>query len=299
MTSLQEALGYQAGSRILIPHVDDVGMCWSANRAFLDLCGNGVVTSGSVMVPCPWFRGIAEAATADPRLDLGVHLTLTSEWRHYRWRPVSTASRSSGLIDADGYMWPSVPELRAHLDPSAVQDELTAQIETALAAGIEPTHLDTHMGAAMLPALLPIYVELGQRYRLPILVPRRLEEYLWILRVDDLRAEDYAAQVAALESGGAPIIDGFRMTPGVPTEESERAYRTLVADIPAGVTFLSLHCSAPGDIELIVPPDRWHWRTDEHRIFADPAYRTSLAEQGIQVTGFCSVRDLYRQQLAG
>ena len=297
MTSLQEALGYKADSRLLIPHVDDVGMCWSANRAFLDLCGTGVVTSGSAMVPCPWFRGIADAA-ADRRLDLGVHLTLTSEWRHYRWRPVSTASRRSGLIDADGYMWPNVLELQTHLDPSAAMDELTMQIETVLTAGIEPTHLDTHMGAALLPALLPIYVELGQRYRLPILIPRRLEEYLWILRVEGLRLEDYAAQILALESRGAPIIDGFRMTPGVPTEESERAYRSLVADIPAGVTFLSLHCSAPGDIELIVPPDRWHWRTDEHRIFADSAYRAWLAEEGIQVVGFRAICDLHRQRLA-
>ena len=130
---------------------------------------------------------------------------------------------------------------------------MTAQIEAALAAGIEPTHLDTHMGAALLPALLPIYVELGRRYRLPVLIPRRLEEYLWILRVEGLRIEDYRARARALERSGAPIIDGFRMTPGVPSAESDAAYRSLVADIPPGVTFLSIHCSAPGDIELIVP----------------------------------------------
>ena len=298
MTSLQEALGYEAGARLLIPHVDDVGMCWSANRSFLDLCGNGVVTSGSVMVPCPWFRGMADTA-ADPRLDLGVHLTLTSEWRHYRWRPISTTSKSSGLIDPDGYMWPTVAQLHAHLDARAAADEMTAQIEMALAAGIEPTHLDTHMGAALLPALLPIYIELGQRYRLPVLIPRRLEEYLWILHVEGLRIEDYRAELLALERTGAPIIDGFRMTPGVPSAESDAAYRSLVADIPVGVTFLSVHCSAPGDIELIVPADRWHWRTDEHRILGGADYRAWLAEQGIGTVGFRPIRDLYRRQLTG
>jgi hypothetical protein len=298
MTSLQEALGYDADARLLIPHVDDVGMCWSANRAFLDLCGNGVVTSGSVMVPCPWFRGIAEAAVAEPALDLGIHLTLTSEWRHYRWRPISTTSESSGLLDADGYMWPTVAELRAHLDPEAARDEMTAQIEAALSADMEPTHLDTHMGAALLPALMPIYVELGRRYRLPILFPRRLEEYLWILRVGELGTTAYEAALAALDRTGAPIIDGFRMTPGVPSAESDAAYRGLVADIAPGVTFLSLHCSAPGDVELILPGDIWSWRTDEHRIFAEPPYRAWLDGEGIRTIGFRPLRDLWRRRLS-
>ena len=91
--SLADALGVE---RAAIFHVDDIGMCHGSNQGFLTLAGQGHVTCGSVMVPCPWFREIAEAAVADPSLDLGVHLTLTSEWQHYRWRPISTASRASG-----------------------------------------------------------------------------------------------------------------------------------------------------------------------------------------------------------
>src|SRR5262245_4660966 len=90
-------------TRTVILHVDDVGMCHGANRAYLELARAGAVTSGSVMVPCPWFPEIAEAAAADGSLDLGVHLTLTAEWPHYRWRPISTSSPASGLLDDDGY----------------------------------------------------------------------------------------------------------------------------------------------------------------------------------------------------
>src|SRR5204863_5724205 len=95
LMALAARLGVERG---VILHVDDLAMCHGANRAYLDLAAAGLVTCGSVMVPCPWFREIADSAIADPALDLGVHLTLTSEWRHYRWRPLSTTSRASRLI---------------------------------------------------------------------------------------------------------------------------------------------------------------------------------------------------------
>src|SRR3954462_7143579 len=100
--NLADELGVE---RAVILHVDDLGMCHGGNQAFLELAAAGLVSCGSVMVPAPWFREIAEAGAADPSLDLGIHLTLTSEWARYRWAPISTISRSSGLIDADGYFW--------------------------------------------------------------------------------------------------------------------------------------------------------------------------------------------------
>ena len=135
----------------MIPHVDDVAVGHGANRAFVELAGKGFVTTGSVMVPCPWFPEIVALAKEQPALDLGVHLTLTSESRACRWRPISTTARVSGLIDADGFMWPDVPALRRHAHKGAVEAECRAQIEAALAAGLDVTHLDTHMGAAAAP----------------------------------------------------------------------------------------------------------------------------------------------------
>ena len=105
--------------RTLIIHADDLGGSHGANMAFVELWDMGVVTSGSVMVPCPWFRELAELAVARPALDIGVHLTLTSEWRHYRWRPLTGASQASGLVDGDGYMWPKVKPLRERAVPDA------------------------------------------------------------------------------------------------------------------------------------------------------------------------------------
>src|SRR5215204_6138778 len=97
----------RTGNRAIIPHVDDLGATHGANAAFLDLVSRGLVTCGSVMVPGPWFREIAEAAGTHQSLDIGVHLTLTSERKAYRWAPISTVSPASGLIDASisGLIW--------------------------------------------------------------------------------------------------------------------------------------------------------------------------------------------------
>ena len=178
MSNVASLLGLPSQARIAILHVDDVGMCHGANAAFLELYRKGAVDSGSVMVPCPWFPEIAAAARNDPSLDLGVHLTLTSEWEGYRWRAISTASRSSGLLDDDGYLPRRCRPLRAQLVPEAAEVEMRAQIDRALAAGIDATHIDTHMGAALVPELLAIYLRLGREYKLPVLLPRDLASYL-------------------------------------------------------------------------------------------------------------------------
>src|SRR4051812_28646771 len=161
MTLIERALG-RPFSRAVVPHVDDLGASHGASAAFLDLASRGLVTCGSVMVPGPWFRAIADAACANPMLDIGVHLTLTSEWGGYRWAPISTVSRASGLIDPDGYFWRDVASLRRHMVPEAAILELRMQIDRAIEAGVRPSHVESHMAAAMLPELLTAHVELAE-----------------------------------------------------------------------------------------------------------------------------------------
>ncbi|MCX8101094.1 MAG: polysaccharide deacetylase family protein [Geminicoccaceae bacterium] len=281
--------------RILIAHLDDVGMCHGANRAMLELAGKGVLGCGSVMVPCPWFPEIAQAYRSRRELDLGVHLTLTSEWQGYRWRPLTGCSRKGGLVDDDGYFWRNCVLLRRHVDPVAAEEEMRAQIETALSAGLDVTHLDTHMGAAAVPELVAIYLRLGRTYRLPVLLPREIASYLDVLKLGAVRPEDYRAPLEALEAEGAQFVDRFLMTPGVPSAEADAAYRRLIAGLRPGVTFLSLHANAPGDIETIVP-DRAHWRTDEYRILGDPGFAAFVPEQGVELVGMRALRARLRAQ---
>jgi predicted glycoside hydrolase/deacetylase ChbG (UPF0249 family) len=290
--------GFGPRARVAIFHADDVGMCHGANVAFQELSRLGSITCGSVMVPCPWFTEAAEMAAANRNLDLGVHLTLTSEWTSYRWPPISTTSRSSGLIDDSGYFWRRLPMLAAQVVPEAAEMEMRAQIEKAFAAGIEVTHLDTHMGAALLPQLIGSYIRLGREFRLPVLLPRQILDYTSVLEFAGVSFAGYQDLLSDLEVEGWPVVDNFRMTPGVPSAESDQAYRDLVTGLPSGLTMVSLHPNASGDIETIVPA-KAHYRTDEYRIFSDPEFRQYVSSQGVGAIGFRPLCELLGRRLRG
>ncbi len=266
--------------RTAILHVDDLGSSHGANQAFLELVRHGRVTCGSVMAPCPWFCEIAEAAAGDPSLDLGVHLTLTSEWRHYRWPPLSTTSRASGLIDPDGYLWRDVASLRRHLVAEAAEIELRAQIERCLAAGMRPTHIDAHMGAAMLAELLPAHLAFAREYGLFPVLPRSIT---WAPDLDV-----YRATVAALDAAGLPVIDHCRGTLPVSRGELAAGWQRLIHELPDGITHFALHATKPGEIEAIAP-DHAEWRTAEYALLAAGGVAERLVAAGVDVSGY---RDL-------
>jgi predicted glycoside hydrolase/deacetylase ChbG (UPF0249 family) len=284
--------------RTVLLHADDVGMCHGANRAFVDLFRAGRLDGGSVMVPCPWFPEIAAEAAADPALDLGVHLTLTSEWHGYRWGPVSTRSRASGLMDPDGHFWRDVASLRRAVVAEAAEAEMRAQVDAALAAGIDVTHLDTHMGAALVPELLAATLRIALDHRLPLLLPRDIGSYLSVLRLGAVERALYEDALARLEAARMPVFERFAMTPGVIPDA--QTYRPVLVPQGDGLTFVSLHPNAPGDIEAITaghPRQDPAWRTGEHAFLATGAADALLAAAGVGRSGFRHLRDAWRGAL--
>ncbi len=288
-----ERLGLPRGTKAVVAHQDDVGMCHGANVAFADLAGRGFITSGSVMVPCPWSSEIAELALENPGWDLGVHLTLTSEWRHYRWRPLTGSSKQSGLVDQDGYMWRAAVDVRTHADPVAVEDELRAQIDTALAAGIDVTHLDCHMGTALAPEFADIYLQLGVDYDVPILFPKDWDAYGRFLRLGDGDPNGHTRRLTVVSERSNPLFDVVVETPWAPLAESDAAYEQVLDSIEPGLTFLALHCNAAGDIETI-DPRRAHARIYEHRRFQERAFLDHAVKLNLKMIGFREMRDTMR-----
>jgi hypothetical protein len=282
-------LGYPPDARLVIFHADDVGMCHGSNRAFIDLQTAGIVQCGSIMAPCPWAPEILDYSAAHPSVDVGVHLTLTSEWSGYRWGPVSTHAVESGLIDARGHFWPQVAQVQAAMQTTAALAELRAQIELVRGAGIDFTHLDTHMGVALLPVLFPAYVELGFAYNVPVLVLRQLDDYVRAMGFTQASDAKWAEFVAGLEARGMPLIDHLRITPGYGPGENAggRAdlYEATLRALPPGITYFSLHPNASGDIEMIAP-DRAHWRIFEHDYFRSQRLRDFLQREEIVPIGY-------------
>src|SRR5689334_8557163 len=169
MNPALEKLGYGPEDRVVIIHADDIGMCEATLPALTELCDFGLVSSAAVMVPCPWFPAVAALCRAHPEIDMGVHLTVNSEWESYRWGPISTRDPATGLLDGDGYFhgWP--PATLAQAQPAAVAAEMRAQVARAQAAGIEPTHVDSHMGTVLRPPFLADYGAVAEEQRLPLL----------------------------------------------------------------------------------------------------------------------------------
>jgi hypothetical protein len=294
---LLEKLGYGTDARLVIFHADDLGMSHSANQAFLELFEAGIVRSGSVMMPCPWTPEMCRLCRADPALDVGVHITLTSEWSNYRWGPVSSQDVESGLLDAERRFWPGVESLVQHMDPEAAAQEMRAQIELALSNGVDVTHLDAHQGSAMTPALVQAYAQLGVEFGLPIFLPRRIDSYLR-QHSSGVDEEQWLMMTSFLESSGMTLVDWFRITPlyhldGDPGPPSPEAYESVLRELQPGVTYFSLHPSAPGDIELIAPDDA-AWRIFEHSYFQSQRLADFLAAEEIIPIGFREIRAVLR-----
>jgi len=167
-----ERLGYPKGARVLILHVDDVGMSFDSNEGAIEAMTKGVATSCSVMMPCPWVPAYVHYLKKHPQTDAGLHLTLTSEWAEYRWGPLAGKENVPGLVDDEGDLWKGVSDVAKHASPDEVEKEIRTQLDRAQRMGFNPTHLDTHMGTVFAtPAFLERYVKVGLESHIPIMLP--------------------------------------------------------------------------------------------------------------------------------
>lgn len=286
--SLVEKLGYHANSRLLIVNCDDVGMCHAANMAAIEGQEKGMISSGTIMVPCPWFPEIANYAKGNPGLNFGVHLTHTSEWEGYRWGPVAPDNLVPGLLDPEGYLWRDVPGVYQHSSPQEAYIEARAQIEKFRASGIDPTHIDSHMGTLMLnPEYFKMYTKLALEYNLPLRMAsqKTLEEN----GVPDLRA-----QTASL---GLVFPDYFVYG------ELGKDYRynvegnwiRILSDLKPGVTEIYIHASTPGE-ELKAATNSWKTRVEEYNFFTrSKRLRQLFDEQNIKLISYKPLKELQQK----
>ncbi len=273
--SLAERLGYSKDAKLLIVHADDLGMAHSVNAATIKALETGLVNSGSIMVPCPWFSEIATYARGNPQADLGLHLTLTSEWTAFRWGPVTSKDRVSSLLDKDGYLHLTETDAASHADPKEVEFEIRAQIERARAFGIQPTHLDSHMGTLyQSKALFEVFLRVARDYKLPVRVARA-----WAGRADYLDG--------ALKSNDVFIDRVLDIDPSVAPKDWAQFYSDAIRKLEPGVTEIVIHL-AYDDGEMrgaTADHPNWGaaWRQRDLDYFTSEAFRQLLQEQKIKL----------------
>lgn len=286
-------LGFDDRDRVVIVHADDVGMCQATLPAFAELLEFGLVSSGSVMVPCPWFPAAAALCREHPQADVGVHSTLTCEWSTYRWGPISTRDESSGLLDSDGYFPQTSEAVQTLGRPEAVQAELVAQLDRAEAAGIDLTHLDTHMGTVAHQRFMLGYVQLAMERGLPPLI-LRLDEAGWAGMGLDRQAAAAAAQlVHQLEEQGLPMLDYLTGLPLDQPGDHVALAKRVFDSLPVGLTHLIIHPAVDTPELRAIAPD-WECRVANYQAFMSPELRDYVLASGIKIIGYRMVRDLMR-----
>ncbi len=270
--TVAERLGYTADAKLLIVHADDLAVAHSVDAASFDALEKGGVTSASIMVPCPWLNEVAAYAKGHPDADLGLHLTLTSEWRIYRWGPVEAKDRVASLLDPSGYLWPETGPAVQNLKAEEAEREIRAQIERSLAAGIHPTHLDSHMGVLFSrPDLFETYVKVAHAYHLPFLA---------------VRVADERAKLLLLLSDKDAILD--RLVTANPSVQGDRwteFYGTAGRNLKPGLSEMIVHL-VHDDAELqavtIDHPDFGSaWRQRDYDFVTSPEFKKILEENHI------------------
>ena len=226
--SVAERLGYPADAKLLIVHADDLAVAHSVNAASFSALDANAVTSASIMIPCAWLTEVASYAKAHPNADLGLHLTLTSEWKTYRWGPVESTDKVSSLLAADGYLWPETEPATQNIKPEEAEREIRAQIQRAIALGIRPTHLDSHMGTLFAtPQLFSVLVKVAHEYKLPFLA---------------VKVTDERSKLLSLLSDKDVVLDSLVMAdPSVTPGSWEKFYASAIRNLKPGLTEMIVH----------------------------------------------------------
>lgn len=270
--TLAERLGYPADAKLLIVHADDLAVAHSVDAASFDALNKNAVTSASVMVPCPWLDEVAAYAKEHPNADLGLHLTLTSEWKIYRWGPVEAKDKVASLLDSSGYLWPETGPAAQNIKPEAAEREIRAQLERALASGMHPTHLDSHMGVLFSrPELFATYVKVAHDYHLPFLAVRVADERAWLL---------------SLLSQSDVVVDSVVMAnPAVHADQWKEFYGNAIKNLKPGLSEMIVHLGYD-DAELqavtIDHPDYGSaWRQRDYDFVTGHEFKKMLEENDI------------------
>jgi predicted glycoside hydrolase/deacetylase ChbG (UPF0249 family) len=281
--SLAEKLGYPRDAKLVIVHADDLGMTHSVNAASIKGLESGLVTSASIMVPCPWFPEMADYAKTHPEADLGLHLTLTSERVFYRWGPVAPRDKVPSLVDSNGYFllnWTEAPRI----DAKEVELELRAQIERATAMGVRPTHLDSHQyrlfqsGAGTFQSVLRV----AHDYKLPVFLVR-----------DWFRDRPYLE--ASLSRDDLVVDHTVTMDPPMRPEKWADFYITALKNLQPGVTVFIIHLGFDDEEMRAATRERdtWGaaWRQRDLDFFTSAEFRALLREQNIKLVTWRELRD--------
>ena len=306
-----ERLGFPKGAKVLILHIDDVGMSWDSNEGTIRAMEEGVANSLSIMMPCPWVPGFVHYMKEHPDVDAGLHLTLTSEWRDYRWPPLSGRPAVPSLVDKEGALWRSVDLVVKNASPDEVETEIREQIKRARDMGFEPTHLDSHMGTLFAtPQFMERYIKVGIENQIPVMFPGGHNTMIGKERdVTPQIREQLRTTGKMIWDAGLPVLDdlhnvsyNFEYPDSKNLSDAElqklatQQYIKTIRELKPGLSMVIMHCTAPSEVFQYIGSSG-RVRKADMLAMVDPAFKKFLQDEKIILTTW---RDLkVRRQKAG
>nr|WP_295934123.1 polysaccharide deacetylase family protein [uncultured Dyadobacter sp.] len=293
-----EKLGYPKGKKVLIIHVDDVGMSYESNQGAIKAIREGVANSLSVMMPCSWVPGFVNYWKENKDIDAGLHLTMTSEWTDYRWAPVAGKTNVKSLTDSEGALWKSVASVVKNASADDVETEIRAQLDRARTMGLEPTHLDSHMGALFAkPEFLERYLKVGMQEKIPVMFPGghntaiQVQEKLIADRLEMTRIVG-----RQLWNAGLPVLDDLENSSyswkgpasGDQSAKALQQYKTAkyieaIGKLKPGLTMVIMHCTIHTEVFPYIS-DSWPTREGDFLAMIDPELKKYIEKEGIILT---------------
>ncbi len=301
-----EKLGYPKGAKVLILHIDDVGMSYDSNIGAIKALDEGVANSLSLMMPCPWIPGFIKYLKAHPKTDAGLHLTLTSEWENYRWGPLAGKPTVPGLVDKEGAIWPSVEATAMHASADEVEKEIRAQLDRSRTMGWEPTHLDTHMGTVFARQdYLERYLKVGIENKIPVMFPGGHNTMIMeTTKATGLTLDMTTAIGKKLWDAGLPVLDDLHNITygwGCPEGKADctdeelkmhkvRNYISSINELKPGLTMLIMHCTWPTEVFKHISGSGTV-RKGDTLVMLDPEFKNYLKNQNIILTTWREIKE--------
>lgn len=273
-----QLLGYPEGSRVLIVNADDFGSCHANNAAILDAITGGIVSSTTLMTPCPWAPEALLMLRSHPEIAFGVHLTLISEFGGYRWGSLSPRDQVTSLLDDDGYFCglEASKELMERAKIDEVEREFRAQIDRVLDFGLHPTHLDWH-------CLLE-----GGRDDILHLTVRLAREYGVAMRVHRTTTS------ALLMQQGLPAPEHPPDDTGFDADARAERYSASLRALPAGLSEWAVHPGLGNDESRALEPDTWKTRRADYEFVTSRDAKDLIGAEGIRLISYRELQPFWR-----
>lgn len=293
-----EKLGFPKNARVVILHMDDAGMSYDSDRGIEKVFDKGVANSTSVMMPCPWVPQIVKYIKSHPETDAGLHLTLTAEWKDYRWQPLAGEAVVPGLTDSSGCLWPDVKDVVMNASADEVDKEIRAQLNRAETMGFHPTHLDSHMGTLFASSsFLEKYIRLGIEKHIPLMFPgghdKNIQQEMSLAAA---QVEQFQQVGKRIWDAGLPVLDDlhnssydWKIPAEMPKDDEHLCkwrvalYEKTLLQLKPGVTMVIMHCTDPTEVfEKIT--DSGDKRKADMLAMLDPGFKIFLKDNGFVLT---------------